>query len=128
MEDDFFAVQPAHEAIALNSSQIVASQFLSTQCKFVIFVLIRKIYQLTYESIHLNTYQYKYSTANRLTNLAMETWMELWIHLSVVYRDGVKIEANEPGTDHGGNQMGGETGKVTYGTGIGNGEWPDDWK
>ena len=54
--------------------------------------------------------------------------MELWIHLSVVYRDGVKIEANEPGTDHGGNQMGGETGKVTYGTGIGNGEWPDDWK
>jgi len=97
LEDNFFAVQPAHEAIALNSSQIVASQFLSTQ-------------------------------SNRLTNLAMETWMELWIHLSVVYRDGVKIEANEPGTDHGGNQMGGETGKVTYGTGIGNGEWPDDWK
>ena len=62
----------------------------------------------------------------------MDTWMELWIHLTVVYRDGVKIEANEPGTDHGqseGNQiMGGETGKVTYGTGIGNGEWPDDWK
>ena len=79
-------------------------------------------------SIHLNEHQYKYLTANRLTNLAMETWMELWIHLSVVYRDGVKIEANEPGTDHGGNQMGGETGKVTYGTGIGNGEWPDDWK
>ena len=58
----------------------------------------------------------------------MQTWMELWTYLTVVYRDGVKIEANEPGTDHGGNIMGGETGKVTYGTGIGNGEWPDDWK
>ena len=54
--------------------------------------------------------------------------MELWTYLTVVYRDGVKIEANEPGTDHGGDIMGGETGKVTYGTGIGNGEWPDDWK
>ena len=66
--------------------------------------------------------------ATRKTDLAMSTWIELWTYLTVVYRDGVKIEANEPGTDHGGNIMGGETGKVTYGTGIGNGEWPDDWK
>ena len=66
--------------------------------------------------------------ATRKTDLAMSTWLELWTYLTVVYRDGVKIEANEPGTDHGGNIMGGETGKVTYGTGIGNGEWPDDWK
>ena len=62
------------------------------------------------------------------TERAMKTWMDLWMHMTVVFRDGVKIEANEPGTDHGGHQMGGETGKVTYGTGIGNGEWPDDWK
>ena len=66
--------------------------------------------------------------ATRKTNLALNTWLELWTYLTVVYRDGVKIEANEPGTDHGGEIMGGETGKVTYGTGIGNGEWPDDWK
>ena len=60
----------------------------------------------------------------------METWMELWMHLSVVYRDGVMIPGNNgPGTDHGGNQMGGETGKVVYGTGIPpHGEWPDWWK
>jgi len=98
LEDGFFAVQAEQEAIALNASSP----------------------QVASEFLSDET--------TRKTDLAMSTWIELWTYLTVVYRDGVKIEANEPGTDHGGNIMGGETGKVTYGTGIGNGEWPDDWK
>merc|ERR1712241_1588978 len=98
LEDGFFAVQAEQEAIALNASSPEVAS------------------------------EYLSDESTRKTNLAMSTWLELWTYLTVVYRDGVKIEANEPGTDHGGNIMGGETGKVTYGTGIGNGEWPDDWK
>jgi len=62
------------------------------------------------------------------TELVMKTWTDLWMYMTVTYRDGVVIEANEPGTDHGGNQMGGATGKVTQGSGIGNNEWTDKWK
>ena len=88
-------------------------------------ILKNRIYNVfIYKSVNVRVI----SIAIRKTNTAMETWMELWMHLTVVYRDGVKIEGNEPGTDHGGDMMGGETGKVTYGTGIGNGEWPDSWK
>merc|ERR1711944_156938 len=98
LEDGFFAVQAEQEAIALNASSLEEAS------------------------------EFLSEESTRKTDLAMSTWLELWTYLTVVYRDGVKIEANEPGTDHGGNIMGGETGKVTYGTGIGNGEWPDDWK
>lgn len=98
LEDGFFAEQEEQEAIALNASSLEEAS------------------------------EFLSEESTRKTNLALSTWLELWTYLTVVYRDGVKIEANEPGTDHGGNIMGGETGKVTYGTGIGNGEWPDDWK
>eukprot|EP00392_Amoebophrya_sp_AT5.2_P004305 g4313.t1 len=63
-----------------------------------------------------------------MTELAAMQWRELWLELTVTWRDGVKVLPARPGHDHGGSSMGGPVADVVQGSGVGNGEWPDEWK
>mmetsp|Transcript_10679 Transcript_10679/g.25451 ORF Transcript_10679/g.25451 Transcript_10679/m.25451 type:complete len:619 (+) Transcript_10679:25-1881(+) len=63
-----------------------------------------------------------------LTKNVQKKWLQLWKHLHVTFRDGVKVLGTTPGHDHGGKERGGPVADMEDGSGVGNGEWRDAWK
>jgi hypothetical protein len=57
-----------------------------------------------------------------------EKWLHLWQHLSITYRDGVKVLPPSTGHNHGGHSRGGPVANTVDGSGTGNNEWRDEWK